>query len=531
MSTLEVHDLSVEVAGRPVVEGLELTLRPGDKVGVVGRNGAGKTSTLKVLAGEEEPATGSIVHRGAVGYLRQDPRQHRAEDEHTGLEHVLSARGVVDLARRLEKSRIALEESHSERNVARFARLEDEYNRLGGYQAEAEARAIAAGLGLPQDRLLLPVKALSGGERRRLELTRILFGGSDLLLLDEPTNHLDVDAKAWLMKFLATYRGALLVVSHDLALLDASITRILHLDEDGVVEYRGTYSQYREARRRDEERLTKLAARQSQEIKRLKTLADSMRHQTAKRARIAKSLDTRVAKLEERKVEGPARERAVRFRFPPPPHCGRTVLVTEDLAKSYGGPAVFEDVTFDLGRGERLLVLGLNGAGKTSLLRILTGQIPADAGTFRYGHGVEVGYYAQEHEGLRDGVDVLTHMREASPADDQALRTLLGMFALHGDVAFQDAGTLSGGEKTKLALAQLVAGRKNLLLLDEPTNNLDPPSRTAIAEALQGWPGAMLLVTHDAGFVEALAPERVLLMPDGALDHWDDGYLDLVALA
>jgi ATPase subunit of ABC transporter with duplicated ATPase domains len=256
-----------------------------------------------------------------------------------------------------------------------------------------------------------------------------------------------------------------------------------------------------------------------------------MRHQTAKRARIAKSLDTRVAKLEERKVEGPARERTVRFRFPPPPHCGRTVLVAEGLAKSYGGPVVFEDVTFDLGRGERLLVLGLNGAGKTSLLRILTGQTVPDAGGFRFGHGVQVGYYAQEHEGLRDDVDVLTHMREASPADDQALRTLLGMFALHGDVAFQDAGTLSGGEKTKLALAQLVAGRKNLLLLDEPTNNLDPPSRTAIAEALQGWPGAMVLVTHDAGFVEALAPERVLMMPDGTLDHWDDGYLDLVALA
>ncbi|MGZ4150631.1 MAG: ribosomal protection-like ABC-F family protein [Actinomycetota bacterium] len=531
MSTLEVHDLTVEVAGHPVVEGLELSLRPGDKVGVVGRNGAGKTSTLKVLAGEEEPATGTIAHRGAVGYLRQDPRQHRADDEHTGLEHVLSARGVVDLARRLEKARIQLEESHSERNVARFARLEDEYNGLGGYQAESEVRAIAAGLGLPQDRLLLPVKALSGGERRRLELTRILFGGSDLLLLDEPTNHLDVDAKVWLMKFLASYRGALLVVSHDLALLDASITRILHLDEDGVVEYRGTYSQYREARRRDEERLTKLADRQSQEIRRLKNLADSMRHQTAKRARIAKSLDTRVARLEERKVEGPAHERTVRFRFPPPPHCGRTVLVAEGLSKSYGGPPVFQEVSFDLGRGERLLILGLNGAGKTSLLRILTDQTAADAGEFRYGHGVEVGYYAQEHEGLRDGVDVLTHMREASGADDQALRSLLGMFGLHGDVAFQDAGTLSGGEKTKLALAQLVAGRKNLLLLDEPTNNLDPPSRTAIAEALQGWPGAMVLVTHDAGFVEALAPERVLMMPDGTLDYWNDEYLDLVALA
>ncbi len=256
-----------------------------------------------------------------------------------------------------------------------------------------------------------------------------------------------------------------------------------------------------------------------------------MRGQTAKRARKAKTLDTRVSKLEAKRVEGPAKDKRVRFRFPDPPHSGRTVLVADGLTKSYGGPAIFEDVSFDLGRGERLLVLGLNGAGKTSLLRILMGETGTDAGTFAFGHGVVPGYYAQEHEGVHDGVTVLDHMKEASDADDLALRTLLGMFGLHGEIAFQDAGTLSGGEKTKLALAILVAGRKNLLLLDEPTNNLDPPSRTAIAEALQGWPGAMLLVSHDQEFVEALAPERILLMPDGAMDRWSDEYLDLVALA
>jgi ATPase subunit of ABC transporter with duplicated ATPase domains len=207
------------------------------------------------------------------------------------------------------------------------------------------------------------------------------------------------------------------------------------------------------------------------------------------------------------------------------------VLTVEHLTKGYGGPPVFEDLSFSVGRGERILVMGLNGAGKTSLLRILTGRTVADMGTFRFGHGVIPGYYAQEHEGLIDRVDVLAHMRAESGADDQELRSLLGMFGLTGEMAFQDAGTLSGGEKTKLALAQLVAGRKNLLLLDEPTNNLDPPSRTAIADALQTWPGAMVIVSHDIGFVEALQPERVVLMPDGAMDHWDDDFLDLVALA
>jgi ATPase subunit of ABC transporter with duplicated ATPase domains len=531
MTTIEVRDLAVEAGGRPVVHGMSFTARAGDKIGVVGRNGAGKTSTLKVLAGEAPPLEGSVRRRGAVGYLRQDPRQHRADDEIAGLEHILGARGLVDLSRATEKARIALEESHTDRNVSRFARLEEEYRDLGGYQAESEARTITAGLGLAQDRLSLPVRALSGGERRRLELARILFGGSDLLLLDEPTNHLDADAKQWLMRFLAGYRGALLVVSHDIALLDAAITRILHLDGDDVVEYRGTYSQYRTARAADEKRLAGLAGRQEQEIRRLKTLADSMRGQTVVRARKAKTIDTRVQKLEARRVTGPKRERTVRFRFPPPPHAGRQVLHVEDLTKGYGGPPVFSDISFDVGRGERVLIMGLNGAGKTSLLRILAGETTPDAGTFGFGHGVEAGYYAQEHEGLRDGVDVLSHMRAASPADDQTLRSLLGMFGLPGSMAFQDAGTLSGGEKTKLALAQLVAGRKNLLLLDEPTNNLDPPSRAAIAQALQDWPGAMVIVSHDTGFVEALEPQRVLLMPDGTVDFWDEDLLDLVALA
>jgi ATPase subunit of ABC transporter with duplicated ATPase domains len=532
VSVLELSDLAVEVAGRQILEGLTLALRPGDKVGVVGRNGAGKTSLLRVIAGEAPALAGTAIVRGSVGYLRQDPRQHRADEDHTGLVHVLQARGLHEMAERLEKYRLAVEERPSDANVRRFARLEERYRAAGGYSGEAEARRIAAGLGLPQDRLDLPVPALSGGERRRLELSRILFGGSDVLLLDEPTNHLDVDAKAWLMRFLAGHKGALMVVSHDLMLLDAAITRILHLDVDGVVQYRGTYSQYREARRQDEARRTRVAERQPAEIDRLRALADSMRGQTAKRARKAKTLDTRVAHLRERAIAAPTRERATRYRFPEPPHSGRVALTVEALTKAYGGPPVFADVSFDVARGERLLVMGLNGAGKTSLLRILAGVTSADAGVVRLGHGVSLGYYAQEHEGVRDGLGVLAHVRaESTDASDRELRTLLGMFGLIGEVAFQDAGTLSGGEKTKLALAQLVAGRRNLILLDEPTNDLDPPSRTAVAQALRAWTGSMVLVSHDVEFVRALEPRRVLMMPEGELGFWADELLDLVALA
>ena len=218
--------------------------------------------------------------------------------------------------------------------------------------------------------------------------------------------------------------------------------------------------------------------------------------------------------------------------FPIPPHTGRLVLEADGLAKAYGGPPVFEDVTFAVERGERLLIMGLNGAGKTSLLRILAGWSEPTAGTWRTGVGVSAGYYAQEHEGVQAGVSVLDHLRDDAPvAAERDRRALLGMFGLVGDIAFQDAGTLSGGEKTKLALAQLVAGQHNLLLLDEPTNNLDPPSREAIGTALATWPGTMILVSHDVGFVSELAPNRVLLMPDGTEDHWSDDLLDLVALA
>jgi ATPase subunit of ABC transporter with duplicated ATPase domains len=528
---LQVRNLSVEVGARLVVEDASFTVRAPDKVGLVGRNGAGKTSLLKVLAGEAPAHTGIVHRQGGLGYLPQDPRISGVPDDTSALNHVLSGRGLDDAAVRLEKLRVRLEEDTSQRNVERFSRAQDAFEAAGGYAAESEVRRICAGLGLQADRVDHPIGILSGGERRRVELARILFAGSDVLLLDEPTNHLDIDARDWLLRFLRSYRGALLMVSHDIELLDESITRVMHLDEGTLVEYRGTYTQYRAARKKDEERLAKLATAQEAEIRRLSTLADSMRHSTTTLARKAKSLDTRVARLERDAVEGPAKERRLRVRFPEPPHTGRMVVEATGLAKSYGGPPVFEDIAFDMGRGERLLIMGLNGAGKTSLLRILAGESEADTGSIRWGTGVSVGYYAQEHEGIEAGKSLLDHMRQQAGIEDVTLRSLLGMFGLTGDKAFQDASTLSGGEKTKLALAQLVAGKHNLLLLDEPTNNLDPGSRTAIAGALGSWPGSMIIVSHDQEFVRELQPGRVLLMPDGELDYWSDDMLELVALA
>ena len=514
---------------------------PRDKVGLVGRNGAGKTTFFRVLGGETEPIAGNILRKGGFGYLPQDPRIAGVLDGRTAITHVLSGRGVDDQINRIEKLRIAMEEETSERNVARYSKAQDDFASSGGYAADSEARSIAAGLGLKADRLDLALGVLSGGERRRVELSRILFAGSDALLLDEPTNHLDIDAKNWLLDFLRKYRGAMLVISHDLDLLDEAITRVLHLDrpsEDGtghLVEYRGTYSQYRAARAADEERLARQAVLQSKEIARLQSVVDRFGAKATK-ATMAHSKEKQIARLESQRVHVGPGDKQMKVKFPEPPASGATVITANRLSKGYGaGLPVFEDVTFDIGRGERLLVLGLNGAGKTSLLRILAGEAEPTLGDFKFGHSVNVGYYAQEHDNLRINETLLNNIRSEVPSNvvltETQLRGMLGMFGLMGEKVFQNSGTLSGGEKTKLALAMLMVGRNNLLLLDEPTNNLDPPSRQAVADALSTWKGTIVFVSHDAEFVEQLKPTKVLLMPDGQVDYFSADWLELVSLA
>jgi ATPase subunit of ABC transporter with duplicated ATPase domains len=534
---LQVRELAVEVGGSVIMDGVSFSIRARDKVGLVGRNGAGKTSLLKVLGGAADPFAGVVHRSGGLGYLPQDPRLDGVDDTTTAVRHILSGRGFDEAMTRLEKLRLQMEEDASDRAVERFTRAEEQFNVEGGYAAESEVRRIAAGLGLEADRLDLPIGALSGGQRRRVEIARILFAGSDVLLLDEPTNHLDSDAKEWLLGFMRAYRGALLVISHDLDLLDEAITRVLHLDryDDAAIgtmeEYKGTYSQYLSARAKDEERLAKMAQRQAKEIDRLQTIVDRFGAKATK-ATMAHSIEKRITRLEAGAVEVSKGNRSVHVRFPPPPPSGRVALEGEDLAVRYGDLQVFDSVDFAVERGERLLIMGLNGAGKTSLLRVLAGERAPDAGGFRLGHNVVAGYYAQEHEGIQAGRTILEHLREQVPnAPDPMLRSIVGAMGLTGDKVHQDAGTLSGGEKTKLALGILVAGRHNLLLLDEPTNNLDPGSREAVAEGLRGWPGSIVLVSHDAQFVRDLEPDRVLLMPEGVLDHWTDDYLELVELA
>jgi ATPase subunit of ABC transporter with duplicated ATPase domains len=404
---------------------------------------------------------------------------------------------------------------------------------LGGYAAVAVASSLAASLGLPARALRQPLRTLSGGQRRRVELARILFGGSETLLLDEPTNHLDADSVSWLRDHLRSFRGGLVVISHDTSLLEAVVSKVYHLDADRCVLdiYNLGWKAYLDQRETDARRRRRERANAERQAAALSAQADKMRAKATK-ARAAQGMQRRAERLLAGVSSERRSERVARLRFPEPAHCGRTPLSAQGLSKSYGSLEVFTDVDVAVDRGARVVVLGLNGAGKTTLLRLLAGVEQPDTGEVQPGHGLRLGYYAQEHETLDVTRTVLENLRAAAPDLSEAEhRSILGSFLFSGDDVAKPAGVLSGGEKTRLALALLVVSGANVLLLDEPTNNLDPGSRAEILSALRRFAGAIVLVTHDEGAVEALSPERVVLLPDGVEDAWSEELADLVALA
>ncbi|WP_088289187.1 ABC-F family ATP-binding cassette domain-containing protein [Kineosporia sp. A_224] len=528
------HDVELRVGARVLMEHATFRVAPGDRVGLVGRNGAGKTTLTKILAGEGQPASGTITRTGDIGYLPQDPRT--GDLEQLARDRVLSARGLDEVIRKMRETEGAMASADDERRdtaMARYSRLEAEFTARGGYAAESEAATICASLGLPDRVLGQELGTLSGGQRRRVELARILFSGAQTLLLDEPTNHLDADSIGWLRDFLRVWAGGLVVISHDVALLDVVVNKVFFLDANrSVVDvYNVGWKTYLEQREQDERRRKRERANAEKKASALMAQADKMRAKATK-ATAAQNMAKRAERLLSG-LEGERRvERVAKLRFPEPAPCGRTPLTASGLSKSYGSTEVFADVDLAIDRGSRVVVLGLNGAGKTTLLRLLGGVETPDTGEVQPGHGLRLGYYAQEHETLDVDRTVLENMRTAAPElGDTSVRSVLGSFLFTGDDVDKPAGVLSGGEKTRLALATLVVSGANVLLLDEPTNNLDPASRAEVLDALRHYAGAVVLVTHDEGAVEALQPERVVLLPDGDEDLWNAEYLDLVALA
>ncbi|OBF49782.1 ABC-F family ATP-binding cassette domain-containing protein [Mycolicibacterium monacense] len=537
-------DLEVRAGARTLlsIDGAALRVQPGDRIGLVGRNGAGKTTTMRILAGEGEPYAGTVTRSGEVGYLPQDPRE--GDLDMLARDRVLSARGLDTLLSDLEKQQALMAEvaddAARDKAVRRYGELEERFAALGGYAAESEAGRICASLGLAERVLTQPLRTLSGGQRRRVELARILFAASDTgsgsdttLLLDEPTNHLDADSIGWLRTFLQNHSGGLVVISHDVELLAAVVNRVWFLDAvRGEADvYNMGWQKYLDARATDEQRRRRERANAEKKASALRTQAAKMGAKATKAVAAQNMLrraERMISELDEERVA----DKVAKIGFPTPAVCGRTPLVGKGLTKTYGSLEIFTGVDLAIDKGSRVVVLGLNGAGKTTLLRILAGVEKADAGDIEPGHGLKLGYFAQEHDTIDGNASVWENIRHAAPdTGEQDLRGLLGAFMFTGPQLDQPAGTLSGGEKTRLALAGLVASTANVLLLDEPTNNLDPASREQVLDALRSYQGAVVLVTHDPGAAEALEPQRVVLLPDGTEDYWSEEYRELIELA
>ncbi|MDQ6687760.1 MAG: ATP-binding cassette domain-containing protein, partial [Actinomycetota bacterium] len=462
---ITAHKLEVRAGARLLMEDVSLRIAAGDRIGLVGRNGAGKTTLTRILAGEALPAAGSVQVTGAVGYLPQDPRT--GDLEVLALDRILAARGLDEVVRRLRAAEHEMgsdDPSVADRAMRRYERADAALHAGGGYAAESEAAAIAASLGISERLLGQPLRTLSGGQRRRVELARILFSGAETLLLDEPTNHLDADSIGWLREFLRSHRGGLVVISHDVGLLETCVNRVLHLDANraAIDVYNMGWTAYLTQRETDERRRNRERKNAERKAQTLLDQANKMRAKATK-AQAAQSMMKRAERMLQG-VEGQRRaDRVARIEFPAPAPCGKTPLTAAELSKSYGSLEVFTDVDLAIDKGSRVVILGLNGAGKTTLLRILAGMDVPDTGAVQPGHGLKIGYYAQEHETLDIERTVLENLRTAAPqlADTEA-RSVLGSFLFSGDDAGKRAGVLSGGEKTRLALAILVVSSANV---------------------------------------------------------------------
>ena len=490
--------LELRAGARLLVSGVNVRINHGDRIGFVGRNGAGKSTLAKVLAGENLPAGGGVQRTGKIGYLPQDPRT--GEDQGTALDRILSARDLDQIAARMaqvEQEMATTEGAELEKALERYTRVDAEFNAAGGYAATAEAEAIATSLGVSESVFHNQLDTLSGGQRRRIELARILFSGAETLLLDEPTNHLDADSIIWLRNYLINYSGGLVIISHDVNLIETVVNKVFYIDGNrNVIDvYNMGWKQYLLQREQDEHRRKKERANAEKKAEILQKQGEKMRAKASK-ATAAQGMLRRADKLRAGLEDVRVKDKVAKLRFPTPAPCGKTPLSGEELSKNYGSLEIFTDVSCVIDKGSRVVILGLNGAGKTTLLKILANQLESDTGKVEHGHGLKLGYYAQEHEMLDFERTILENM--LSSKDDlrePEARNVLGSFLFVGDDVHKPVKVLSGGERTRLALATLVVSAANVLLLDEPTNNLDPASREEILGALGEYQGAVIMVS------------------------------------
>ena len=533
MVLLTLQDVSKSFGLNRILSGVNLTLKEGARMGLVGVNGSGKSTLMKLISGGMQPDTGTVsLMKGAqVGLLTQQADIDSDLNVWDELARVFEP--LQRMEERLREMEREMAEKHADPEaMARlsedYARLTERFERKGGYEWPSRIQGTLVGLGFSKERQEMPARLLSGGEKTRLCLARILLSQPDLLLLDEPTNHLDLSATQWLEDTLRKYRGTVLVISHDRYFLNSVCDCMAELSMTRLTQYEGNYDAFSVKRRMNLERQLKEYQMQQKEIARQKAIIERYRmYNREKSIKAAESREKQLEKME--RIERPVDEQRIRFCFEARRRTGEDVLMAKDLSKSFGGHRLFERFDLHLRAGDRVAVIGPNGIGKTTLLRILVGELPPDTGSVLYGSNVDVGYYDQQQAGLHEHKSVMDEVWDDFPRmQPDEVRSVLALFLFTGDDVFQPISTLSGGERGRVALTKLMLRRDNLLLLDEPTNHLDMDSREVLEGALDDFTGTLLTVSHDRYFINRVANRVVEMTADGVreyLGNYDD-YLE-----
>ena len=533
MVLLTLQDVSKSFGMNCILSGVNLTLKESARMGLVGVNGSGKSTLMKLIAGGMQPDTGTVsLMKGAqVGLLTQQADIDSDLNVWDELARVFEP--LQRMEERLREMEHEMAEKHADPEaMARlsedYARLTERFERKGGYEWPSRIQGTLVGLGFSKERQEMPARLLSGGEKTRLCLARILLTQPDLLLLDEPTNHLDLSATQWLEDTLHKYRGTVLVISHDRYFLNSVCDCMAELSMTHLTQYEGNYDAFSVKRRMNLERQLKEYQMQQKEIARQKAIIERYRmYNREKSIKAAESREKQLEKME--RIERPVDEQRIRFCFEARRRTGEDVLMAKDLSKGFGGRRLFEHFDLHLRAGDRVAIIGPNGIGKTTLLRILVGELPPDTGTVLYGSNVDVGYYDQQQAGLHEHKSVMDEVWDDFPRmQPDEVRSVLALFLFTGDDVFQPISTLSGGERGRVALTKLMLRRDNLLLLDEPTNHLDMDSREVLEGALDDFTGTLLTVSHDRYFINRVATRVVEMTADGVreyLGNYDD-YLE-----